>query len=75
MLRSKTGPILIALQIAITLAIVTNALFIINQRSEKMNRATRGPPWIGGDPRRLFFATSVGFGTSYDHFGHDARRS
>lgn len=61
MLRSKTGPVLIALQIAITLAIVTNALFIINQRSEKMNRAT------GMDSDRVIFATSVGFGTSYDH--------
>lgn len=61
MLRSKTGPILIALQIAITLAIVTNALFIINQRAEKMNRPT------GMDTDRLIFATSVGFGTAYDH--------
>lgn len=61
MLRSKTGPILIALQIAITLAIVTNALFIINQRTDKMNRPT------GMDTDRVIFATSVGFGTAYDH--------
>lgn len=36
--RSKTGPILIALQIAFTLAVVVNALFLINARLEKMAR-------------------------------------
>ncbi len=40
LLRNKTGPLLVALQIAFTLAIVINALFIILQRVEKMNRAT-----------------------------------
>lgn len=61
MLRNKTGPLLIAVQIAITLAIVTNAAFIIQQRVEKMNRPT------GMDVENLFFAMSVGFGDSYDH--------
>ena len=32
MMRSKTGPVLVALQIAVTLAIVINALFIVIQR-------------------------------------------
>ena len=36
--RSKTGPVLIALQIAFTLAVVVNALFMINARLEKMAR-------------------------------------
>lgn len=61
MLRNKTGPILIALQIAITLAIVANAAFIIDQRAEKMNRVT------GMDEQNLIFARSYGFGESYDH--------
>lgn len=38
MMRSKTRPVLVALQIAVTLAIVSNSLFIIQQRVEKMNR-------------------------------------
>ncbi|HEX7965676.1 MAG TPA: FtsX-like permease family protein [Gammaproteobacteria bacterium] len=38
MLRNKTGAILIALQIALTLAIVCNAVFIIQDRTAKMAR-------------------------------------
>ncbi|WP_369927353.1 ABC transporter permease [Xanthomonas sp. NCPPB 2632] len=38
--RHKSGTILIALQIALTLAIVCNALFIVNQRIERAHRAT-----------------------------------
>jgi putative ABC transport system permease protein len=38
MLRNKTGAILIALQIALTLAIVCNAVFIIQDRVAKMAR-------------------------------------
>jgi putative ABC transport system permease protein len=38
MLRNKTGAILIALQIALTLAIVCNAMFIIHDRVTKMAR-------------------------------------
>jgi putative ABC transport system permease protein len=38
MLRNKTGAILIALQIALTLAIVCNAVFIIHDRTSKMAR-------------------------------------
>jgi putative ABC transport system permease protein len=62
MLRNKTGPILIALQVAITLAIVANSAFIINERVEKMNRPT------GMDDRNLVFAQSAGFGPGYDHY-------
>lgn len=40
LLRNKTGPILIIIQLAITIAIVSNALFFINQRAEKINRPT-----------------------------------
>ena len=38
--RHKAGTILIALQIALTLAIVCNALFIVHERVDKVNRAT-----------------------------------
>ena len=38
LLRNKTGPLLVALQVAITLAVVINSLYIIVQRIEKMNR-------------------------------------
>ena len=38
LMRNKTGAILVALQIAVTLAIVINSLYIIVQRVEKMNR-------------------------------------
>lgn len=61
MLRNKTGPVLIALQIAIAVAIVTNAAFIIQQRYDKMNRPT------GMDDRNIVFVRSIGFGESYDH--------
>ena len=38
MLRNKTGAILIALQIAVTLAIMVNAISIIQERAEAMAR-------------------------------------
>ena len=38
--KHKAGVVLIALQIALTLAIVCNAVFIIGQRIERVNRPT-----------------------------------
>ncbi len=38
--RHKAGVLLIVLQIALTLAIVCNAIFVIGQRIERMNRPT-----------------------------------
>jgi putative ABC transport system permease protein len=38
--RHKTAVLLMALQVALTLAIVANAIFIIGQRIERMNRPT-----------------------------------
>src|SRR3954466_985969 len=32
LLRQKTGPLLVAIQVAISLAILANALFIVNER-------------------------------------------
>jgi putative ABC transport system permease protein len=60
MLRNKTGAILVGLQIALTLAVVANAVFIIMQRVEKIGR----PPGIDSD--NLFFVQSYGFGANYE---------
>lgn len=61
MLRNKTGAILVGLQIALTLAVVANAVFIIMQRIEKIAR----PPGI--DSENLIFVQSYGFGPTYNH--------
>ncbi len=61
MLRNKTGAILVALQIAITLAVVTNAVFIINQRLDKIGRPN------GMDSANLIFIQSFGYAPGYNH--------
>ncbi len=60
LLRNKTGPLLVALQIAVTLAIVINSLFIILQRIEKMNRDT------GIDVENVIITYVRGFGENFD---------
>jgi putative ABC transport system permease protein len=59
-MRNKTGPLLVALQIAVTLAIVINSLFIILQRVEKMNRPT------GIDVDNVIVTYVRGFGADFD---------
>ena len=58
--RHKAGTVLIALQIALTLAIVCNALFIIRQRTEHLSRPTGmveanlltlSNRWVGADEK------------------------
>ena len=49
--KHKAGVVLISLQIALTLAIVCNAIFIIGQRIERVNRPT------GLDENDLFLVT------------------
>jgi putative ABC transport system permease protein len=61
MLRNRTGAILVALQIAITLAVVTNALFIINQRLEKIGRPS------GMDTDNILWVQSYGYRPDYNH--------
>ena len=61
MLRNKTGAILVGLQIALTLAVVANAVFIIMQRVEKIGRPS------GIDSENLIFVQSFGYGPTYDH--------
>jgi len=60
LMRSKVALVLIGLQIALTLAIVCNALFIISQRIEAMNRTS------GIDETDTFKIGSLGFGTSFN---------
>ena len=59
-LRNKTGPLLVALQIAVTLAIVINSLFIIGQRIDKMNRDS------GIDVDNVIVVYARGFGEDFD---------
>ena len=60
LMRSKVAMILIGLQVALTLAIVCNALFIIGQRLEHMGRPS------GMNEADTFWFGSTGFGQAYD---------
>ncbi|MGA9422119.1 MAG: ABC transporter permease, partial [Rhodanobacteraceae bacterium] len=60
LMRSKVALILIGVQIALTLAIVCNALFIISQRIEKTGRPT------GMNEADTFMVTSTGFGAEFN---------
>ena len=60
MLRSKGGYILIALQIAVTMAIMVNAIAIMQERSIKMARPS------GVDEVNMFSLVSVGFKPDMD---------
>ena len=41
LMRSKTGPLLVALQVALSLAILANALYIVNLRQASSGWPTR----------------------------------
>ncbi|MGH8174490.1 MAG: ABC transporter permease [Rhodanobacteraceae bacterium] len=60
LMRSKVAMILIGLQVALTLAIVCNALFIIGQRLDNMRRPS------GMNEADTFWFGSNGFGQGYD---------
>jgi putative ABC transport system permease protein len=60
LMRSKVAMILIGLQVALTLAIVCNALFIINERLDHMARPS------GMNEVDTFWFGSNGFGQGYD---------
>jgi len=60
LMRNKTGAILVALQIAVTLAIVINSLYIIVLRVEKINRDP------GMDVDNVIVAYVRGFGSDFD---------
>ncbi len=60
-MRQKTSYILIALQIAVTMALMVNAIAIIQERSRLMARPT------GVDEDNMFYLSSVGFDPELDH--------
>ena len=60
MMRNKTGAILIALQIALTLAIVCNAVFIIHDRTTKLSRPS------GMDEENIFIMNVSAYKPDYD---------
>lgn len=60
MLRNKTGAVLIALQIALTLAIVCNAVFIIHDRISMMDRPS------GMDVDNIFVVTMSAYKPDYN---------
>jgi putative ABC transport system permease protein len=59
--RSRTGPVLIAVQIAIALAVLVNIAYVVAGRIEIYRRPT------GMDVSNIFWVSSQGFGTGYDH--------
>ena len=60
LMRSKTGPLLVAMQIAVTLAIVINSLYIVVQRVEMINRDS------GMDVENVIITYVRGFGEDFD---------
>jgi putative ABC transport system permease protein len=55
LLRNRTGAVLVAMQVAIALAVLVNALYIVVQRGEKMRRPT------GIDVDNVLVIASAGF--------------
>jgi len=60
LMRNKTSYVLIALQIAVTMAIMVNAVNIIQERSQQMARPT------GVDEANIFYLSSVVFDPDAD---------
>jgi putative ABC transport system permease protein len=60
LLRNRTGAVLVALQVAIALAVLVNALYIVVQRVEKMGRP------LGLDVDNIFVVQAAGFTDRYD---------
>ena len=66
LLRSRTGAVLVSLQIALTLAIAVNAVYIAALRLERLHRPS------GMDIANIFVVSSAGF---TDRFNADASTS
>ncbi len=60
LMRNKAGMALIVLQVAITLAVICNSLFIVIERSERVGRVS------GIDEAGTFTIDSIGFAAGYD---------
>jgi putative ABC transport system permease protein len=63
LLRNRTGATLVALQIAIGLAVLVNAVYVVQQRVEKISRPT------GMDIDNVFVVGSAGFAKDFDYLG------
>lgn len=61
LLRNRTGAVLVAIQIAIALAVLVNAIYIVKQRVDKIGRPT------GMDIANIFVVSSSGFTNGYDN--------
>lgn len=61
LLRNRTGAVLVAAQIALALAILVNATYIVKQRLEAIHRPT------GVDEANLFSIDAAGFTPRYDY--------
>lgn len=60
LMRNRTAYLLIALQIAVTMAIMVNAISIIQERSRLMARPS------GIDEDNIFYVSNVGFAPDFD---------
>ncbi|MEP4892051.1 MAG: FtsX-like permease family protein [Aliiglaciecola sp.] len=60
LMRNKVGAILIAIQIAVTMTIVVNSIFIILERAQRIERDS------GIDEINSFYLTTTGFGDGFD---------
>lgn len=61
LLRNRTGAVLVAMQIAVALAVLVNATYIVKQRLDEITRPT------GVDERNLFSIDPTGFTPRYDY--------
>lgn len=61
LLRNKTGAVLVAIQIALTLAVVVNAVYIIVQRIEKIGRPT------GLDEHNIFLVNTQNYAKDFPY--------
>ena len=63
LLRNRAGALLVAIQIALTLAIVVNAVYVTEQRVSKIGRPS------GLDDQNQFALSATGFEKNFDFFG------
>ena len=61
LLRNRTGAVLVAIQIAIALAVLVNAVYIVKQRVDRIGRPT------GMDLANILVVSSSGFTRDYDY--------
>ena len=59
--RNRTGALLVAFQIAIGLAVLVNAVYVVKQRVDKISRPT------GMDTANMIWVASAGFAQNYDY--------